>query len=188
VGGGGGRQNTCIQGGVVGGAEIRHPVRDQGGRGQRHCGEGASEGLRVPPISLGPPHGQGQRPPGVVEDPIEAGEEPRMPPEVHRQRRPTERQWGKGSRHPRMARGTCEGCQSMGCIRMATENHPKRHHGRPTGHRHCARPCDRVPKASSLSWSSRGRRGWSAMNRNPPRSRRGQPEVRCRAAWQERWL
>jgi hypothetical protein len=60
--GGGGRQNTCVRGGVVGGTGVSHPVRDRGGWGQRHRGEGAGERLRVLPISPGPPHGLGRRP------------------------------------------------------------------------------------------------------------------------------
>jgi hypothetical protein len=58
----GGRQNTRVRGGVVGGARVSHLVRDRGGWGQRHRGEGAGERLRVPPIGPGPPHGLGWRP------------------------------------------------------------------------------------------------------------------------------
>ena len=58
----GGRQNTCVRGGVVGGTGVSHPVRDRGGWGQHHHGEGASERLRVPPIGPGPSHGLGRRP------------------------------------------------------------------------------------------------------------------------------
>jgi hypothetical protein len=57
-----GRQNTCVRGGVVGGTGVSHPVRDRGGWGQRHRGEGAGKRLCVPPISPGPPHGLGRRP------------------------------------------------------------------------------------------------------------------------------
>jgi hypothetical protein len=66
-----------------------------------------------------------------------------VPPGVQRQRRPAERRWGEGPRHPRTAWATCEWCQSTGCRRMATESHPMSHHGLPTGHRHCVHPCDR---------------------------------------------
>jgi hypothetical protein len=104
---------------------------------------------------------------GVAEDLAEAREEPRVPPGVQRQRRPGERRWGEGPRHPWTARATCEWCQSTGCRRMAT----KSHHDLPTGHRHCVRPCDREPppppEASNLSRSSRGQRGQSAVSRNP---------------------
>jgi hypothetical protein len=72
-GGGGGRQNTCVRGGVVGGAGVSHPVRDRGGRGQRHHGEGAGERLRVPPISPGPPHGLGRRPRERKKPPLRLG-------------------------------------------------------------------------------------------------------------------
>jgi hypothetical protein len=61
-GGGGGRQKTCVRGGVVGSTGVSHPVRDRGGWGQRHCGEGVGERLRVPPIGPRPPHGWGRRP------------------------------------------------------------------------------------------------------------------------------
>jgi hypothetical protein len=130
----------------------------------------------------------GPETPRVVVDLAEAGEEPRVPPGVQQQRRPAERRWGEGPRHPRTARATCEWCQSTICRRMATESHPMSHHGRPTVHRQCVRPCDREPpEASSLSQSSRGQRSRSAVRRNPP-PRRGQPEVRCRVSWWERWL
>jgi hypothetical protein len=59
-GGRGGRQNTCVRGGVVGGTGVSHQVRDRGGWGHRHRG-GVGERLRVPPISPGPPHGLGRR-------------------------------------------------------------------------------------------------------------------------------
>jgi hypothetical protein len=36
---GGGRHNTCVRGGVVGGAGVSHLVRDRGGHDQRHHGE-----------------------------------------------------------------------------------------------------------------------------------------------------
>jgi hypothetical protein len=58
----GGRQNTCVQGGVVGGTGVSHPIRDRGGWGQRHRGEGVGERLRVPPISLGPHTGWARGP------------------------------------------------------------------------------------------------------------------------------
>ena len=61
-GGIGGRQSTCVRGGVVGGTGVSHPVRDGGGWGQRHCGEGVGERLRVPPIGPGSPHGWSRRP------------------------------------------------------------------------------------------------------------------------------
>ena len=78
----------------------------------------------------------------MAEDLAEAGEEPRVPPGVQQQRRPAERRWGEGPRYPWTARATCEWCQSTGCRRMATESHPRSHHGLPTGHRHCVRPYD----------------------------------------------
>jgi hypothetical protein len=61
-GGTGGRQYTCVKSGVIGGAGLSHQVRNRGGWGQRHHGEGVGERLRVPPIGPRPPHGLGWRP------------------------------------------------------------------------------------------------------------------------------
>jgi hypothetical protein len=58
----GGRQDTCVRRGVVGGTGVSHPLRDRGGWGQRHRGKGAGERLGVPPIGPGPPHRLRRRP------------------------------------------------------------------------------------------------------------------------------
>jgi hypothetical protein len=76
-GGVGGRQNTCVRGGVVGGAGVNHPVRDRGGQGQRHRGEGVGERLHVP-------HGLGRRSREWKKPLLRLG---RAPPKVERQRR-----------------------------------------------------------------------------------------------------
>jgi hypothetical protein len=47
VWGRGGRQYTCVRGGMIGGTGVSHPVRDRGGWGQRHRGEGAGERMRA---------------------------------------------------------------------------------------------------------------------------------------------
>jgi hypothetical protein len=99
-----------------------------------------------------------------------------VPPEVERQRRPAERWWGEGPRHPRMARATCGWCQSTGCRRMATENRPESYPGRPTCHH--VHSCDRDPPgASSPPKSSRGRGPRCGEEDPPPRVRGGSP--RC---------
>jgi hypothetical protein len=135
---------------VVRGTGVSHPVRDRGGWGQRHRGEGAGERLRVPPIGPGPPHGLGGRPRERKEPLLRLGRS-----------RGRSRRWsgkedllrggGEGPRHPRMARATCGWCQSTSCRRMVTENHPKSYPSRPTCYRDhsCGRgrDCDPPPPA-----------------------------------------
>jgi hypothetical protein len=41
-----------------------------------------------------------------------------------------ERWWGEGPSHPQTAQATCGWCQSTGCRRMTTENHPESYLGR----------------------------------------------------------
>jgi hypothetical protein len=88
--------------------------------------------------------------------PAEAGEVPRAPPEVERQRKPAEGWRGKGPRCPRTARATSGWCQSTGCRRMATGSHLVNGLGR------CVHSCDHghdhdrdLPGASRLPKSSR---------------------------------
>jgi hypothetical protein len=84
----GGSQYTCVRGGVIGGVGVSHPVRNCGGWGQCHHGEGTGERLCVPPIGPGPPHGLGRRP--------REGKEPRL--RLGRGRRRSQRRSGKEDR------------------------------------------------------------------------------------------
>jgi hypothetical protein len=165
---GGGRQYTCVRGGVIGCTRVSHLVRHRSGWGRRHRGEGASERLGIPPIGPGPPHGLGWRP--------REGKEPLL--RWGRSRRRSRRwggkedRWGEESRHPRMARATCGWCQSTGCRGMANESHPESCPGHPTCH--CDHPCNRDPPgARRLSKSSRER--WCRGVVKPPGVRGGRP-------------
>jgi hypothetical protein len=99
--------------------------------------------------------------PGVGGVPAEAGEEPRAQPAGKRRRRLGGRWQGEGPQHPRMARATCQWCQSTGCRGRATESHLESCSGRPTGRR--GHSCDRShdPPETVVARSSRGR--WVGM-------------------------
>jgi hypothetical protein len=168
--GGGGRQDTYVRGGVVGGTGVSHPVRP------RWVGSASSwkrswRKTACPTHWSRSPTRAEPEAPGEGGAPAETGGEPRTQPVGERQRRPAERWWSEGPQHPRMARATCGWCQSTGCRGRATKSHPERCPGRPTGC--CDHSCDRGRDphgASRLSKSSRGRWGRSAVKRNPPES------------------
>jgi hypothetical protein len=68
--GGGGRQDTCVRGGVVGGTGVSYLVRDRGGWGQLHRGKGAGERLRPTHWSRTPTQAEPEAP-GVGGAPAE---------------------------------------------------------------------------------------------------------------------
>jgi hypothetical protein len=69
----------------------------------------------------------GSEVPGVEGAPAEARE---GATEGGAAKKTVERWWGEGPRHPQTAQATCGWCQSTGCRRMATENHPESYLGR----------------------------------------------------------
>jgi hypothetical protein len=182
----GGRQSTCVRGGVVGGTGVSHPVRDGGGWGQRHCGEGVGKRLRVPPIGPGSPHGWSRRPWEGKEPLLRLGR-----CRGHRRRRSGKENLlrgsgarGRGARgwpgphldgaSPRVVEGwplgATRGMTPAAAATLATTTATAT--ATPLGAR-------RLPKRSR-------RREAGVRRRGSPRRQRGEPEERCRAPWRER--